>query len=211
MSRILAAVDAGTYYHHESLYGARFAGAFDAVIYAPHLPNADLSSIDILLITCRTDPAVLAPAAQNLQRFVAGGGTLVAMGSTGPHSWLPGVSWTDTPTNFWWWKEGGELGLIAASPHDRFFEYVPLNNAIWHHHGAFAPPPGAVSLIEARGLGSVLYLDQVSLAPGTLLITALDPFYHHGSHFMPATTRFISGFLPFLRDDPRFGRCHSPR
>ncbi|MEM6761240.1 MAG: hypothetical protein AAF615_00030 [Pseudomonadota bacterium] len=206
MSRIIAAVDAGTYYHHESLYGERFKGAFDEIVYARTLADADLRHIDILLVTCRTDPAVLLPAAPNLLNFLEGGGTLVAMGSTGPHLWLPGVSWTDTPTNFWWWREGGELGLKAAAPDDPFFAHVPFEDAIWHHHGAFAPPPGALSLIDAKGLGSVLYLDRQTMAPGTLLVTALDPFYHHGSHFMPATTRFIAGFLPFLRQDPRLKR-----
>lgn len=208
MSRRIAAVDAGTYYHHESLYGERFRGAFDRILYVRHLPDADLSDVDVLVVTCRTDPAALAPAFSRLRAFLADGGTVVAMGSTGPHLWLPGVEWTDTPTNFWWWKEGGTLGLEAATPDDPFFRHVPLADAVWHHHGYFRPPPGARSLIDARGLGSVLYLDAVSARPGTMVVTALDPFYHHGSHFMPATTRFIAGFLPWLREDERLGRRH---
>jgi hypothetical protein len=31
------------------------------------------------------------------------------------------------------------------------------------------------------------------------ILTSLDPFFHHGSHFMPATTRFPDGFLPWMR------------
>lgn len=198
MTRTIAAIDAGTYYHHESLYGERFRNAFDRIIYVRHLPDADLTDVDVLIVTCRTDPAALEPAYARLRAFLAGGGILVAMGSTGPHVWLPCVDWTDTPTNFWWWKEGGDLGLEAAAPDASFFHYVPLSDAVWHYHGYFRPPPAARSLINAKGLGSILYVDAVSTQPGTLILTTLDPFYHHGSHFMPATTRFISGFLPWL-------------
>ncbi|MDF2725451.1 MAG: hypothetical protein K0Q59_5128, partial [Paenibacillus sp.] len=33
---------------------------------------------------------------------------------------------------------------------------------------------------------------------GTLLLTTLDPEYHFGSYFMPATERFLDGFLSWL-------------
>lgn len=32
-----------------------------------------------------------------------------------------------------------------------------------------------------------------------MIVTSLDPVYHHGSRFMPATTRFLDRFLPNLR------------
>ena len=32
-----------------------------------------------------------------------------------------------------------------------------------------------------------------------LIVSTLDPFYHHGSNFMPATTKFLDGFLPWAR------------
>jgi hypothetical protein len=44
---------------------------------------------------------------------------------------------------------------------------------------------------------AVFYVDRVS-APGTLIVTTLDPLYHYGAHFMPATERFLDGFLPWL-------------
>ena len=60
------------------------------------------------------------------------------------------------------------------------------------------PPEGAEILIrDADGL-PLLYVDAVSTA-GRMIVTSLDPCYHHGSHFMPATTRFLAGFLPSLR------------
>lgn len=44
----------------------------------------------------------------------------------------------------------------------------------------------------------MLYADGHSWRGGRLVVTSLDPFYHHGSHFMPATTRFLDRFLPNL-------------
>jgi len=85
-----------------------------------------------------------------------------------------------------------------VAPDHPLFDHVTLADATWHYHGHFAPPPGARSLIDVGTEGSVLYEDRVT-TNGTLIVTALDPMYHHGSHFMPATTRFLDGFLPFLK------------
>ena len=200
--RSLAAIDAGTYYHHHALHAPRYRGYFDDIIYVRDLPDRDLSGVDVLIVTCRTDPALMMARRDQISDFLARGGMVCAMGSTGPHLWLPQVRWTDSPTNYWWWREpGGDLGLTLAAPEHPLFRHITMADATWHHHGAFSPPPGAVSLIDARGLGSVLYEDAVS-TPGRMLVTALDPFYHHGSHFMPATTRFLDGFLPWLRGAP---------
>ncbi|MBJ3776017.1 hypothetical protein [Acuticoccus mangrovi] len=196
--RRLTALDAGTYYHHRTLYGLRFRDAFDRILYVRDLPRADLSDTDVLFVTCRTDPSVLVPNRAVFDAFLARGGTVVAMGSTGAHAWLPSVRWTDTATNFWWWKEGGSLDLHAVAPDHPFFGHVPLQDAIWHHHGFYDVPEGATSLIDVGDYGSVLYVDAVS-SPGTMIVTALDPCYHHGSYFMPATTRFLDGFLPWLK------------
>jgi hypothetical protein len=36
------------------------------------------------------------------------------------------------------------------------------------------------------------------------MVATLDPFYHHGSFFVPATTRFLDGFLAWT--DAEFRR-----
>lgn len=60
------------------------------------------------------------------------------------------------------------------------------------------PSPATVAVTAGEDAGGdagcLLYDDRVS-APGRLIVSTLDPFYHHGSHFMPATTRFLDGFL----------------
>lgn len=194
----LAVLDAGTYYHHRTIYEPRYRDFFDEIIYTRDLPEADLTGVDTLLVSCRTDPSVLRPRREQIADFLANGKTVVAMGSTGHPDWLPNVNWTDTPTNFWWWKEGGSLGLHVTAPDHPLFDHITLADATWHHHGHLIVPEGAVSLIDVGDLGSVLYDDTVT-TPGRMIVTTLDPMYHHGSHFMPATTRFLDGFLPWLK------------
>jgi len=58
------------------------------------------------------------------------------------------------------------------------------------------PPEGAEVLVELPTGEALLYVDRVS-TPGTLVVATLDPLSHYGSHFMPATERFLDGFLPW--------------
>ena len=58
---------------------------------------------------------------------------------------------------------------------------------------------GAVSLVELHTEsgevdGSILYLDEQS-TPGRLLVTTMDPVYHHGSGFMPGATQLLYSSL----------------
>lgn len=195
----LAVLDAGTYYHHRTIYEDRYRDHFDRIIYTRELADADLSDIDVLLVSCRTDPSIMKPRKDQIATFLESGKTVVAMGSTGHPEWLPSVSWTDTPTNFWWWLEGDEIGLKVAAPDHPLLRRLSLADFTWHYHGYFEVPEGAVSLVDVGDFGSIFYEDNVS-TPGRMLITSLDPMYHHGSHFMPATTRFLDGFLPFLKE-----------
>ncbi len=195
----LAALDGGTYYHDEALRGARYAHFFDRLIYLPELMEAPLDDLDALIVTCRSNPDWLRPAAARLHAFLAGGGTLVAMGECEAHTWLP-LDWTPTAPNFWWWLEPeAELGLRMATPGHPLFQSLSLREASWHYHGHFRVPHGAESLIDCAEGGSILLDDRVTFGPGRLIATTLDPFYHHGSFFMPAASAFLDRFLPWLR------------
>ncbi|CAB3845679.1 hypothetical protein LMG26846_01714 [Achromobacter insuavis] len=197
---VIAALDAGTYYHHRTFRTPELAPYIDRVIYLPELDDAALEGCDALIVSCRINPELLVAQRARLARFLAAGKTLVAMGETGSHRWLDGVRWTDCEVNFWWWKTpGADPGLRLAAPDHSLFRYLTLADVTWHQHGTYAPPPGAVSLVDKVGAGSVLYEDRCSTA-GRLIVTSLDPMYHHGSYFMPATSRFLRGFLPWLKD-----------
>lgn len=195
----LAALDSGTYYHHRTLYEPRYRDYIDSVIYVRELGDADFSAYDVLLVSCRTDPSVLVPHREKFADYLARGGHVVAMGSTGQDQWLPGIVWHDRPTNFWWWKEGGSLGLQCSDRNHPLFDRISLKDATWHYHGFFESPPGARTLISIPE-GAILYEDRGTTA-GCMTVTSLDPMYHHGSHFMPATTRFLDGFLPYLKSE----------
>jgi hypothetical protein len=199
MNARICALDGGTYYHKEALRGPRYREWFHRLIDLRTLPDAALSGCDVLVVTCRSHPGRLRAARDLFARFLAGGGTVVAMSETQSHTWLPNVRWTHRPTNFWWWLErGADPGYLVAAPEHSLFRHITLADATWHYHGVFAPPSGATPLIAlVRDGGCLLYEDEVSTA-GRMIVTSLDPFYHHGSHFMPTTTRFLDGFLPWL-------------
>lgn len=198
MSARMLAIDAGTSYHHVALTG-RYAGLFDAVPYVGDLAEVDLVGFDVVVVTCRTPACRLEPHRGQLRAYLKAGGTLVAMGETEPWRWLDEIRFTPVPTNYWWWLEpGADLGLRALQPEHGLWRHLPAKHVVWHHHGHFAPPAGATTLVSCREGGAVLYEDTVS-TNGRLVLTSLDPFFHHGTYFMPAATRFLDGFLPWLK------------
>lgn len=197
---VIGVLDAGTYYHSRTFATAELKPYIDKIIYIRELDDAALAQCDVFIVSCRTNPALLIPHRERFARFLAQGKTLVAMGETGAEQWIDGLVWTHCPVNFWWWKEPNpDAGLRVATPEHSLFDYITLADATWHQHGTFTVPHGAVSIIDKAGAGSVLYEDTSS-TPGRLIVTSLDPMYHHGSYFMPATTRFLQGFFPWLKD-----------
>jgi hypothetical protein len=199
MTGLVAALDGGTFYHDEALRGARYRRHFDRTIYLPALGAADLSDIGALIVTCRSNARQLVRFRDRLAAFLRTGGMLAVMGETRPDLWLAGVQWAPRPTNWWWWLErGATLGLTTPAPDHSLWAHLMLANCEWHYHGVLSPPPRAQPLVQLPDGGTLLYDDRDSFAPGRAVVTTLDPFYHHGSHFMPATTRFLDGFLPWL-------------
>lgn len=195
----IAFIDGGTYYHHATYHDPQWQHCFDGNIYVRDLPTADLSGYDCLYIASRQDPAELQKAQAAIQAFLAAGKMVVALGESHALPWIESVDWTTSETNFWWWlTPGADSGLRQVNPDHGLFSYLTLQDATWHRHGTLAVPNGAESLIDAVEGGSVLYDDRVSTA-GRLLVSTLDPCYHHGSYFMPATTRFLRGFIPWLK------------
>ncbi len=113
--------------------------------------------------------------------------------------WLPRLSLVTVPTDWWWWlTPGAELGVRIVRPDHPLMRGLGDRDASWHLHGWFAIPPGAETLIADRDGHPVLFVDEANHGAGRLVATTLDPCYHHGSHFMPATTRFLDRFLPNL-------------
>lgn len=197
--RVLA-VHPGAYYHIESLEAPRYASYFDALVRPEGLDAVDLDAFDVVLVPCRTPADRIQDHAGRLRAYLEQGGTVVATGESHSHLWLPGIVFTPQLTNFWWWlTPGADLGVRIAAPDHPLFARLTQNDVTWHLHGWFDAPGGSEILAVNRDGKPILYIDEVT-TKGRMIVTSLDPFFHHGSHFMPATTRFLDGFLPWMRE-----------
>lgn len=201
--RRLAAIYGGSAAHHRALTEPRYARWLAGTVYLPDLAAAGLDAYDGVIVPERLHAGKLAAGRHRLVEVLDRGGTVVLFGEQSvygaqPAGWLPGIDWEHRPTNFWWWLDAGATSpLVGHHPDHDLWGHLSLSAVTWHHHGVFRPAPGAVALISATDGGAVLYTDQVS-TPGTLVVAALDPMSHYGSYFMPATERFLDGFMPWL-------------
>lgn len=198
--RRIVAPSSGTYYHIRSLEGPRYTHAFD-VICRPEQLGQVLRPDDILWVPCRTPTQRMIAQRQVVARHLETGGTVVALGESRSDLWLPAVDFTETETNWWWWLDpSADLGVRvseAAATHP-LMQGIGDREVTWHLHGWFVPPEGATVLARDGEGRPILYEDRVS-TPGTMILSSLDPMFHHGSHFMPATTRFLDRFVPNLK------------
>ena len=197
----ILAINPGAFYHIESLETPRYAQYFDQLVRPKNLADIALEDFDVVLIPCRAPAERLIPHAARIRAYLDQGGTIVATGESDSQLWLPNIEFTSQPTNFWWWLEkDGDLGVRVSNPSHSLFNHLNEADVTWHLHGWFKVPDGAdVLAVNAEG-NPILYIDEVT-TNGRMVITSLDPFYHHGSHFMPATTRFLNGFLPWMRKE----------
>lgn len=195
----ILAIHPGSYYHIESLESDKYGHFFDKLIRPEELNNLNLSDFNILLVPCRTPANRMLPHKQLLLDYLNQGGVIIATGESHSELWLPGVKFTPQDTNYWWWLEkNGDLGVRQVNSENNLFNYLDEKALTWHLHGWFDAPDGAEILAVNAEQKPILYIDSAT-TKGVMVITSLDPFYHHGSHFMPATTKFLDGFLPWMK------------
>ncbi|MBN6884895.1 hypothetical protein ACUXCC_000026 [Cytobacillus horneckiae] len=195
--RKIAVVYSGNSAHYRTFNEPKYRKFIAELIYLPDLLEASLENYDVLIVPSQLNERLLLGAKEKILAFAEQGGVVAAFGPQ-PWEWLPNQKWEERETNFWWWKEkGASSGLVLAAPQHDLFNYITLEDATWHQHGVFWPVNGAEKLITTEDGGAVLYVDKIS-TEGTWIVTTLDPDYHFGSYFMPATERFLDGFLPWL-------------
>lgn len=198
--RTILAVDGGAYFHHFAYADAEVSRFITARLHVRQLATAPLESFDVVLLPCRMDPDALLPQRERLRAYLDTGGTVVSLNAEAAEEFLPGVTFTPAEVNFWWWLDPlADPGIRISRPTHPLFNHIRAGDVVWHYHGVLAPPPGAVSLVELEGRGSLLYVDRAS-TPGRLVISTLDPIFHHGSNFMPAATRLLHGLMPWLAE-----------
>ncbi|WP_127782950.1 hypothetical protein [Rhodococcus sp. X156] len=200
--RGLAAVYGGSSHHHRALTTPKYAQHLTGgMLYLPELAQTDLTGYDGVIIPERIHQGLLDAAAPRILELLEAGGTVVSFSGGEPlPGFLPGVQWEHRPTNYWWWLEpGADLGMSTPNPHHSFFGRMGVEDCTWHYHGAVQPPPGAEVLLTLPNGDVLAYVDQVS-TPGTMVIATLDPMSHYGAYFMPATERFLDGFMPWISE-----------
>ena len=193
-----------------------FAKYLDDMIYLRELETHDLSRYAAVVVPDGTDPVALRGHAAQLNAYVRGGGFLIIFGCGQVNEWIDVVELAWRPVNtkdwLWWTKRNPYLEIRQPEPRHPLCEVIPLADMSWHWFGAFAHHPGAMSALNLDDDSASLFLDFRNLAGGgRLIVSTLDPHVHNGERFMPATTRFLQGFYPWLnrelgipRDRPGF-------
>ena len=163
-----------------------------------------LTDAEVVVVADRLRPDLLRHWVPAILAALDRGATVLVFGENSVGDWLPGVREQPRPTVFWWWRTGEDHRLRARSPDHPAWRHFADRAVIWHYHGVLEPPPGAVSLVDLHSEdggrdGSILYIDEQS-APGRLLVTTMDPVYHHGSGFMPGATQLLYSALHWATD-----------
>lgn len=200
-TRTLGILHGGASYHLRTLADPRVGDRVDRVLYLPELITRALDELDVLLVCDRVHPDLLQRRADAVLDVARRGGTIVVLGEVHAERWIPGLRWEPRPTNFWWWRTGEDPGIRPRNPEHSLWRSLQHRDVTWHFHGLLHPPRGATVLAaveeNGRDSGSILYEDRVSTA-GRIVVTTMDPTYHHGSNFMPAASRFLHGLLHWV-------------
>lgn len=204
--RRLALVHGGSHFHLQTLADPAVITHQTEFVYLGDLAAGDLAEYDTVIIADRLHPELVRRNAPEFLAVAERGGTLVVLGENAAHTWLPGVSWTPRPTNFWWWMEGEDPLIRTRTPEHDAWEYLSSKAVIWHHHGLLHTDADVVPLVVSEepdqdgrlhDAGLLLYEDTAS-TPGRIIATTLDPTFHHGNNFMPGSTRFLYALLRWL-------------
>ena len=178
-----------------------FRQYIDDLIYIHDLPKVDLTSYAAVVMPDAMDAAAVLPHAPQLNAYLKQGGFLIVF-LQGHADWLdiPGLEWSPGNCRDWlWWTKGEKLEISLTTPAHPIAQSIPLSHMSWHWGGSYNVPQGARSIVEIDDGGGSLFLDFPSLANGgRLLLATLDPHSHNGQRFMPATTRFLRSFYPWL-------------
>lgn len=198
--RKIAVMYGGSSQNDRTYKTSEFGGYINRLIPIREFENTSLEEFDVLIIPSQTHLGLLEKNIEKIYDFANEGKVVVVFGPQ-HRDWLPQHKWEFRPTNFWWWLEpGADSGLrLPGADHDLFTNYLTLADATWHQHGVYWPTKDCEVLVSTVDGGAVLYIDRVN-TKGKWIITTLDPDYHFGSYFMPATERFLRGFLPWLKE-----------
>ena len=177
-----------------------FSHHLDDLIYLEDLAARDLRQYAAVIVPDAMDSVRIAAHARQLNDYVRAGGFLVVF-FQGHADWIDVVDlewWPSRIRDWLWWQKGGRPEVRLAEPHHPIAEAIPFADMVWHWGGAYRPHPAAQPILVLDDGTGVLFLDCRPPGGGRLMLATLDPHLHNGQRFMPATTRFLQGFYPWL-------------
>ncbi|MDO5671299.1 MAG: hypothetical protein Q4G30_00370 [Actinomycetaceae bacterium] len=211
----IAMIHGGSYPQLATLKDPALA-AFDVRgIYALDMTQASLDDVDSLIIADRLHPRALEAVKDAVARFAQnpehklvffGEDTPVLLSGSGGAGGAGGLEWNTAPTNFWAWRTGDDVGIRLVNTTNPMWAYFNHASVHWHFHGSYVVPKDAVSLVDyepvegddpAAKSGSIMYFDGHSY-PAPMLVTTMDPVFHHGAGFMPGATQLLYRCLRWL-------------
>ena len=179
-----------------------YAAYLDAEIYLRALDQVDLTAFKAIVIPDFSNQELLRRHARQINDYLAAGGFLTVFEPNRMDEWLDvvEVQWFSRETEDWkWWmKPGGRMEAYQPEPLHPMARAIPRADMCWHFFGAFRLPAGAIPILNLDDDEGCLMYEQRAGA-GRLIAATIDPHTHHGRRFMPATTRFLNGFYPWLK------------
>lgn len=179
-----------------------YADYIDDMLYLRELDRYRLDDYGAIVIPDFSDEGLLRRHADRINAYLAGGGFLIVFEPARIDRWLTAVkvTWFDRRTVDWkWWmKPGGRLEVYQPEPRHGMAEAIPLADMSWHFMGAYEFVEGATPILNIDDDEGCLMFDIRLPSGGRLIASTLDPHWHNGHRFMPATTRFLDGFYPWL-------------
>ncbi|HVY99029.1 MAG TPA: hypothetical protein VHA35_05990 [Dongiaceae bacterium] len=191
-----------------------YAHCLDDMVYLRELETRDLDQYAAVVIPDGMDSGGMRRYAGQLNAYVRNGGFLVAFCCKGIDEWIDVVELNMRPIDakdwLWWTRPKPYLEIRQPEPKHPLAEAIPLADMSWHWFGVFDHHPAATSALDLDDDSGSLLLDFPKLeGGGRLIVSTLDPHVHNGERFMPATTRFLNAFYPWLNRE--LGIDRAPR
>jgi hypothetical protein len=181
-----------------------YSAWIDDMLYIMALDEVDLHQYRAIVIPDFSNQEALARNAEKFDAYLAEGGFLIAFEPSRLDKWLTivDVPWFPRETEDWkWWlKPGGRLEVYQPEPKHPMAEAIPVADMSWHFFGAYRFFEGARPILNLdNDEGCVMFDYKLPAGGGRLICSSFDPHLHSGRRFMPATTRFLNRFYPWLK------------
>lgn len=181
----------------------------DEEIYLRFLDRVDLTAFKAIVVPDFSNQDLLRRHARQLNDYLAQGGFLIVFEPNRMDEWLDvvPVQWFSRETEDWkWWmRPGGRMEAYQPNPSHSMARAIPLADMCWHFFGAFRFPERATPILNLDKDEGCLMFDLPVDGGGRLIASTIDPHTHHGRRFMPATTRFLNRFYPWLKAEAAAG------